>query len=306
MPKTRIGLGYDSHRFADGRKLILGGVEIAYEKGLAGHSDADVLTHAVIDALLGAAHLGNIGLLFPDTDAAYLGANSLQLLKDVVRRVRKIGWRVVNLDAVLITEAPRINPHVAKIEATLAEALQVDPADVSVKPKTNEKLGFEGRGDIGSSNRFARKDSGMIDNKKHFRKRLTELKALSDQALLDLYGKEHTDTDDKAIKHILAERGVALPESQGTVTEDESATRIIEISELAGAKTEEPKKMGLTWMEGVPMVTGILVIYLLYSYSFWLSVIGGLLTAGALFWLFRFVRRHWRRLGVKDIYAKDL
>lgn len=114
----------------------------------------------------------------------------------------------------------------------------------------------------------------MIDNKKHFRKRLTELKALSDQALLDLYGKEHTDTDDKAIKHILAERGVALPESQGTVTEDESATRIIEISELAGAKTEEPKKTGLTWMEGVPMVAGILVIYLLYSYSFWLSVIG--------------------------------
>lgn len=146
----------------------------------------------------------------------------------------------------------------------------------------------------------------MIDNKKHFRKRLTELKALSYQALLDLYGKEHTDTDDKAIKHILAERGVALPESQGTVTEDESATRIIEISELAGAKTEEPKKTGLTWMEGVPMVAGILVIYLLYSYSFWLSVIGGLLTAGALFWLFRFVRRHWRRLGVKDIYAKDL
>ena len=86
----------------------------------------------------------------------------------------------------------------------------------------------------------------MIDNKKHFRKRLTELKALSDQALLDLYGKEHTDTDDKAIKHILAERGVALPESQGTVTEDESATRIIEISELAGAKTEEPKKTGLS------------------------------------------------------------
>ena len=131
MPKTRIGLGYDSHRFADGRKLILGGVEIAYEKGLAGHSDAHVLTHAVIDALLGAAHLGNIGLLFPDTDASYLGANSLQLLKDVVRRVRAAGWRIGNLDAVLITEAPKINPHVAK----------------SVKPKTNEKLGFEGRGE---------------------------------------------------------------------------------------------------------------------------------------------------------------
>ena len=91
--------------------------------------------------------MGNIGLLFPDTDAAYLGANSLQLLKDVVRRVRAVGWRVGNLDAVLITEAPKINPHVAKIEATLAATLGVNPADVSVKPKTNEKLGFEGRGE---------------------------------------------------------------------------------------------------------------------------------------------------------------
>ncbi len=147
MPTTRIGLGYDSHRFAVGRKLILGGVEIPYEKGLVGHSDADVLTHAVIDALLGAAHLGNIGRLFPDTDPAYLGADSVQLLKEVVRRTGQAGWHLVNLDAVLITEAPKINPYVAKIEATLAEALGADASVVSVKPKTNEKMGFEGRGE---------------------------------------------------------------------------------------------------------------------------------------------------------------
>ena len=147
MPTTRIGLGYDSHRFAVGRKLILGGVEIPYEKGLVGHSDADVLTHAVIDALLGAAHFGNIGRLFPDTDPAYLGAGSVQLLKEVVRRTGQAGWHLVNLDAVLITEAPKINPYVAKIEATLAEALGADASVVSVKPKTNEKMGFEGRGE---------------------------------------------------------------------------------------------------------------------------------------------------------------
>ena len=147
MPTTRIGLGYDSHRFAVGRKLILGGVEIPFEKGLAGHSDADVLTHAVIDALLGAAHLGNIGRLFPDNDPTYLGADSIQLLKEVVARTEQIGWHLVNLDAVLITEAPKMNPHVAKIEATLADALGADASAVSVKPKTNEKMGFEGRGE---------------------------------------------------------------------------------------------------------------------------------------------------------------
>lgn len=146
----------------------------------------------------------------------------------------------------------------------------------------------------------------MIDNKKHFRKRLSQLNALSDTELLDLYGKEHTDTEDEAIKHILEERNVPLPQKHGAVTEDESATRIIEISELAGVKTEVPKKVGLTWMEGIPLVAGVAVIYFLYPYSFWLAVIGGLLTAGALFWLFRFVRRYWRRLAVKDTYAKDL
>lgn len=145
--KTRVGIGYDSHRFVAGRKLILGGVEIAYEKGLDGHSDADVLVHAIIDALLGAAHLGNIGILFPDTDPAYKGANSITLLKEVVKRLKENGWTILNVDAVLVTEAPKINPHLKAIEESLSQALGLTRDDVSVKPKTNEKLGFEGRGE---------------------------------------------------------------------------------------------------------------------------------------------------------------
>ncbi len=143
--KTRVGIGYDSHRFVGNRKLILGGVHIPYEKGLDGHSDADVLTHAIIDALLGAAHLGNIGLLFPDSDPAYKGANSIALLKEVVKRLKENSWRILNVDTVLITEAPKINPHLKAIEGSLAQALGLTAEDVSVKPKTNEKLGFEGR-----------------------------------------------------------------------------------------------------------------------------------------------------------------
>ncbi len=145
--KTRVGIGYDSHRFVAGRKLILGGVEIPYEKGLDGHSDADVLTHAIIDALLGAAHLGNIGILFPDTDPAFKGANSINLLKEVARRLKENGWTILNVDAVLVTEAPKINPHLKAIEESLSQALGLTRDDVSVKPKTNEKLGFEGRGE---------------------------------------------------------------------------------------------------------------------------------------------------------------
>lgn len=145
--KTRVGIGYDSHRLVAGRKLILGGVEIAYEKGLDGHSDADVLTHSIIDALLGAAHLGNIGILFPDSDSAYKGANSIALLKEVVKRLKENGYDILNVDAVLVTEAPKINPHLKAIEGSLSEALGLTRDDVSVKPKTNEKLGFEGRGE---------------------------------------------------------------------------------------------------------------------------------------------------------------
>lgn len=145
QPKMHIGIGYDSHRLVIGRKLILGGVEIPFEKGLDGHSDADVLIHAVIDALLGAAHLGNIGLLFPNTDPAYKDVDSAKLLQETIRLVREKGWTIENLDTVLITEAPKINPHLAKIERRLAQILDIPVEDISVKPKTNERLGFEGR-----------------------------------------------------------------------------------------------------------------------------------------------------------------
>ena len=135
LPEIRTGIGYDSHRLVEGRPLILGGVTIPHTKGLDGHSDADVLLHAVTDAVLGAANLGNIGILFPDTDPAYKGADSGVLLKDAFARVRAAGWELVNLDAVLIAQKPKINPHLTAIRESR----------ISVKPKTNEKLGFEGR-----------------------------------------------------------------------------------------------------------------------------------------------------------------
>ena len=141
----RIGMGYDVHRLVEGRDLIIGGVKIPYEKGLLGHSDADVLLHAVTDAVLGAANLGNIGILFPDTDPAYKGADSGVLLKDAFARVRAAGWELVNLDAVLIAQKPKINPHLTAIRESIARIMSVDVSRISVKPKTNEKLGFEGR-----------------------------------------------------------------------------------------------------------------------------------------------------------------
>jgi 2-C-methyl-D-erythritol 2,4-cyclodiphosphate synthase len=144
---ARVGIGYDIHRLAEGRKLILGGVEIPFEKGLLGHSDSDVLTHAVCDALLGAAALGDIGAHFPDTDARYRGAASLDLLARVVELITERGYRVANVDAVVLAERPRLRPHVAAIRERLASALRVDIDSVSVKAKTGEGLGPVGAGE---------------------------------------------------------------------------------------------------------------------------------------------------------------
>jgi 2-C-methyl-D-erythritol 2,4-cyclodiphosphate synthase len=136
-----VGIGYDSHRFADGRALVLGGVEIEHERGLAGHSDADVLTHAVIDALLGAAGKGDIGTLFPDDEERWAGADSVDMLRTVIGT---IAGRVVNVDATLVCEAPRLTPYKAEMERVLAEATS---ARVSVKATTNEGMGWIGRGE---------------------------------------------------------------------------------------------------------------------------------------------------------------
>jgi len=143
---TRIGLGFDSHRFVKGRPLVLGGVKIPFEFGLDGHSDADALVHAIIDALLGATGRGNIGERFPDTDPAYAGADSCALLGEVWRELTADGWQVVNLDCVVIAESPRLGPHLAAMRSRLAELLGVTSAEVSVKPKTAEGLGFVGPG----------------------------------------------------------------------------------------------------------------------------------------------------------------
>lgn len=141
----RIGHGYDVHRFADGRKLILGGVEILYDKGLLGHSDADVLLHAIADALLGAAALGDIGKLFPDNDEKYKGADSLVLLGEVARHLREAGYRVVNVDSTVIAQAPKLSPHIELMRENIARALMVEKDAVSVKATTEEGLGFSGR-----------------------------------------------------------------------------------------------------------------------------------------------------------------
>ena len=144
---VRIGHGYDVHRLVEGRKLILGGVEIPYERGLQGHSDADVLTHAVMDALLGACALGDIGHLFPDSDPAYAGADSLRLLDEVVSRLHAQGFRVGNVDATVLAQAPKLAPHLPAIRRNLADRLQVPLSRVSVKATTEEGLGFTGAGE---------------------------------------------------------------------------------------------------------------------------------------------------------------
>jgi 2-C-methyl-D-erythritol 2,4-cyclodiphosphate synthase len=141
---VRTGLGIDSHRFEAGRRLVLGGVEIPFEAGLAGHSDADVLAHAIADALLGAAGLGDIGQLFPDTDPEWKDADSIGLLRDVVARVRAAGWEIGHVDATVMMEAPRLAPQREAIEASLGAALG---ASVNVKATTGERMGFVGRGE---------------------------------------------------------------------------------------------------------------------------------------------------------------
>jgi 2-C-methyl-D-erythritol 2,4-cyclodiphosphate synthase len=141
----RIGQGYDSHRLVEGRKLILGGVEIAHDKGLLGHSDADALLHAVTDAILGAAALGDIGKHFPDTAVEFSGADSRVLLREAARRVRETGYDVGNVDATIIAQRPKMAPHIATMVANIAADLGVAPGQVNVKAKTNEKMGYLGR-----------------------------------------------------------------------------------------------------------------------------------------------------------------
>jgi 2-C-methyl-D-erythritol 2,4-cyclodiphosphate synthase len=139
---VRVGLGIDSHRFAEGRRLMLGGVEIPFDRGLDGHSDADVLAHAIADAILGAASMGDIGLHFPDTDARFKDADSIELLREIVRRVGAEGWRVEHVDATVMLERPKLAPHREAMMARLGEAVG---ASVHVKATTGERLGFVGR-----------------------------------------------------------------------------------------------------------------------------------------------------------------
>ena len=142
---VRAGIGFDAHRFAEGRRLVLGGVEIDHPQGLAGHSDADVVLHSIADALLGAAALGDIGRRFPPDDPRWAGADSVELLRDVVGHVRERGWRVENVDVTVVAEAPRIGPYVERMTARIASALGVEPAQVSVKATTLEGMGSIGR-----------------------------------------------------------------------------------------------------------------------------------------------------------------
>ncbi|HYD58301.1 MAG TPA: 2-C-methyl-D-erythritol 2,4-cyclodiphosphate synthase [Burkholderiales bacterium] len=143
----RIGQGFDVHALVSGRKLVIGGVDIPHYRGLEGHSDADVLLHAICDALLGAAALGDIGRHFPDSDERYRGADSRDLLRAVAGEVKKAGFRVVNVDATILAQAPRMAPHVAKMVANIASDLGIAEKDVNVKATTTEQLGFIGRGE---------------------------------------------------------------------------------------------------------------------------------------------------------------
>lgn len=145
MSSLRIGLGTDVHALVEGRKLILGGVDIPHSRGLLGHSDADVLAHAISDALLGAARAGDIGKLFPDTDPAYAGADSLKLLAEVARHVRGLGFEIVDVDSVVTAQAPKLSPHREAMRANLAKAMGIPVDNVGVKATTSEWLGYEGR-----------------------------------------------------------------------------------------------------------------------------------------------------------------
>jgi 2-C-methyl-D-erythritol 2,4-cyclodiphosphate synthase len=147
MTDLRIGHGFDVHAFAAERRLIIGGVEIPHPFGLAGHSDADVLLHAICDALLGAAGLGDIGRHFPDNDPRFKGIDSRELLRDVAKRIKDLGWRTVNVDATIIAQAPKMAPHIGQMVANIAADLGIEPGCVNVKATTTEKLGFTGRGE---------------------------------------------------------------------------------------------------------------------------------------------------------------
>ena len=143
----RVGMGYDVHKLTEGRKLILGGVDIPWEKGLLGHSDADVLIHAVMDALLGAAALGDIGKHFPDTDPAYKGISSIKLLVHVTELLRKQGYAVGNIDATVIAQKPKMAPHIPQMRKNMADALGIPESKINIKATTEEGLGFTGRGE---------------------------------------------------------------------------------------------------------------------------------------------------------------
>ena len=143
----RIGIGYDIHRLVKGRSLILGGVSIAYEKGLLGHSDADVLTHAICDALLGAAGMGDIGTHFPDSDPQYKDISSLTLLSETCQRIADKGFRIINLDATLFAEKPKLAPHRQKMQTYLADTMNINPAEINIKATTTEGLGVIGKGE---------------------------------------------------------------------------------------------------------------------------------------------------------------
>jgi len=143
----RIGQGFDVHALVPGRKLIVGGVDIPFDRGLEGHSDADVLLHAITDAILGAAALGDIGRHFPDTDAAFEGADSRALLREAAVRVRNAGFSLMNVDATIIAQAPKMAPHIPAMVANIAADLGLPPSQVNVKAKTTERLGFTGRGE---------------------------------------------------------------------------------------------------------------------------------------------------------------
>ena len=143
----RIGNGYDVHKLTEGRKLILGGVEIPYEKGLLGHSDADVLVHAIMDALLGALAKGDIGKLFPDSSAEFKDISSILLLKKVNEVLKKENYTIINIDSIVAAQAPKLAPYIDEMRKNIADALETDVANISVKATTTEKLGFEGRGE---------------------------------------------------------------------------------------------------------------------------------------------------------------
>ncbi len=142
----RIGFGYDVHRLIDGRKLILCGVDIPYRKGLLGHSDADVMLHALIDALLGAAGLGDIGRMFPDTDMRYKDISSLKLLSEVVKRLKEHKWQIINIDLTLVAQAPKISPYIAQMKKNISDTCNLDLCQINIKATTTEGLGFVGEG----------------------------------------------------------------------------------------------------------------------------------------------------------------